>query len=116
MGPPRIPGALLQQLLSDVTQVGPGKSLADKVGLAQTYYLVPDIQATCAVLSDFVSEVKAQAGKKKLTDTQAATITSDAHAIMVAIGCDWTVGVVDTDAPAPRRGFSRWSYFSTPRR
>jgi len=82
------PGALLQRLLSDVTGAGPGKSLADKVGLAQTYYAVPDIQATCAVLSDFMNEVKAQAGKKKLTDTQAATFTSDAQAIMVAIGCN----------------------------
>jgi hypothetical protein len=71
-----------------VTGVGPGKSLADKVGLAQTYYAVPDIQATCAVMTDFVNEVKAQAGKKKLTAAQATKFTSDANAIMAAIGCD----------------------------
>ena len=80
-------GPLLQQLLIDVTGVGPGKSLANKVKLAQTYYAVPDIQATCAVLTDFVSEVSAQAGKK-LTANQGATLTSDARAIMADIGCN----------------------------
>jgi hypothetical protein len=82
------PGTLLQQLLNDVTDVGPGKSLAAKVGLAQTYYATPDVQATCAMLSDFQREVGAQAGKKKLTDAQAARFTSDANAIMEAIDCN----------------------------
>ena len=82
------PAATLRQLLTDVTGVGSGKSLANKVTLAQTYYAVPDIQATCAVMTDFVNEVSAQAGKKKLTATQAATLTSDANDIKVAIGCD----------------------------
>ena len=82
------PGTMLQQLLTDVTGVGPGKSLADKVKLAQTYYAVPDIQATCAVMTDFVLEVKAQAVKKKLTIAQATEFASDANAIMTAIGCN----------------------------
>ena len=81
-------GPLLQQLLVDVTGIGPGKSLANKVRLAQTYYVVPDIQATCAVLADFVREVSAQAGKKKLTANQGATLTSDAIAIMAALSCN----------------------------
>ena len=82
------PDALLKQLAADVAGVGSGKSLANKVTLAQTYYEVPDVQATCAVLTDFVREVKAQAAKKKLTATQAATLTSDANAIMAALGCN----------------------------
>ena len=82
-----VPAALLQQLLADVTGVGPGKSLANKIILAQNYYAPPDIQATCGVLRGFRNQVRAQAGKK-LTDTQASEFTSDAGAIMDAIGCD----------------------------
>jgi hypothetical protein len=78
----------LVSLRQSVTVVGPGKSLADKVRLAQTYYAVPDIQATCAVMTDFVNEVKAQAAKKKLTAARATKFTSDANAIMTAIGCN----------------------------
>jgi YVTN family beta-propeller protein len=39
---------LLQQLLEDVTGKGAGKSLANKIKLAQVYYEANDIQATCA--------------------------------------------------------------------
>lgn len=79
--------ALLQQLLSDVAGVGPGTSLADKITLAQTYYAVPDIQATCAMLTGFINEVRAQRGKK-LTPEVADELTADAQAIMAAIGCN----------------------------
>jgi hypothetical protein len=79
--------ALLQQLLSDVAGVGPGTSLADKITLAQTYYAVPDIQATCAVLTGFINEVRAQRGKK-LTREVADELTADAQAIRAAIGCN----------------------------
>jgi phospholipase/lecithinase/hemolysin len=82
------PGTLLQQLATDVTGVGPGKSLADKVALAQTYYAVPDVQATCAVLTDFISQVKALAGKKKLATALSDQLIADAQVIMEAIGCN----------------------------
>ena len=88
VAPTQDPATLLSQLAADVAGVGTGKSLTSKVSLAQTYYAVPDIQATCAVLTDFVNAVKAQAGKKKLTLAQSATLISDADTIMVAIGCD----------------------------
>ena len=76
----------LQHLLADVTGVGPGKSLADKVARAQTHYAAFDIDATCDVLRGFTNQVSAQAGKK-LTDAQATVFTSDANAITDAIGC-----------------------------
>lgn len=79
--------SLLQQLLADVTGVGPGKSLAAKVTLAQTNYATPDIAGTCELLNSFRNQVRAQAGKK-LTDAQATEFSSDANAIMGAIGCD----------------------------
>jgi hypothetical protein len=79
------PTALLDTLLTEVTGVGPGTSLADKVKFAQTYYAVPDIQATCAVLTGFVNEVKAQAGKK-IAPPLDAKLIADAQAIW---DCDW---------------------------
>ena len=85
---PADPIILVQHLLNDVSGVGPGKSLANKAALARTYYAANDIPATCAVLTDFVSELMVQAGKKKLTTTQAAALTADASAIMETVGCN----------------------------
>lgn len=79
-------GPTLQQLLTDVTGIGPGKSLANKLALAQTYLDVPDVQAACAVLSDFLNEVRAQKGKRLSTES-ADKLTADAGAIMTDIGC-----------------------------
>lgn len=76
----------LAALLKEVTGVGPGKSLANKVALAQIYYAVPDIQATCPVLTGFVNEVQAQAGKK-ISQQLDAKLIADANAIEDAIGC-----------------------------
>jgi hypothetical protein len=81
------PAALLQELLVDVTGVGPGRSLADKVGLAQAYYAVPDVQATCAMLTDFNQEVRAQRGKLIPTEL-ADDLSANATAIMETIGCE----------------------------
>ena len=78
---------MLGQLQAAVSGVGPGKSLADKVSLAQTYYGVPDVQATCAVLTAFSNEVRAQRGKK-MTVEVADDLTAEAQAIMGAIGCE----------------------------
>lgn len=81
-----IPAEALVALLKEVTGVGPGTSLADKVTMAQTYYAVPDIQTTCAVLTGFVNEVNAQAGKKISQQLDTKLIT-DAQSIEAAIGC-----------------------------
>jgi hypothetical protein len=78
---------LLAALVTEVTGVGPGKSLANKVALAQTYYAAKDVQATCAVLTGFVNEVKAQAGKK-IAHTLDAKLIADANAIETAIDCN----------------------------
>jgi hypothetical protein len=80
--------SLLADLLTSVTGKGSGKSLANKVKLAQTYFAADDIPATCAVLSDFLNEVKAQRAKKKLTAAQADDFTEQAMVLMTAIGCD----------------------------
>jgi hypothetical protein len=84
------PAAMLQQLAADVAGVGPGKSLASKIALAQTYYSAGDIPATCAVLTDFVSTVQgfATGRKPKLSSETAAALIADAESIMAAIGCN----------------------------
>lgn len=76
----------LQQLLVDVTGVGPGKSLASKVTRAQMRYARGDSNGTCGVLRGFMNQVKAQAGKK-LSRVQAAEFGSEANTIRDALGC-----------------------------
>lgn len=55
--------------------------------LVQTYYAANDIPATCAMLTDFIRQIRAQSGKKNLTTEVATQLTTDAQAIMAAIGC-----------------------------
>jgi hypothetical protein len=81
------PAAQLAALLTEATGVGPGKSLANKVELAQTYYTAKDVQATCAMLTAFVNEVQAQDGKK-IGQTLDAKLIADADAIQAAISCN----------------------------
>ncbi len=79
--------AQLAALVTEVTGVGLGKSVAKMVELAQTYYAANDVPATCAVLTGFVNEVKAQNGKKIAT-TLDAQLIAEADAIETAIGCN----------------------------
>jgi hypothetical protein len=82
-----VPSELLEELGIAVTGVGPGRSFADKVMLAQTYLSVPDEESACLILGGFLKQVQAQRGKK-LTDEQADQLTADAAAVIAAIGCD----------------------------
>jgi hypothetical protein len=77
----------LAALLTEVTGVGPGKSLENKVALAQMDYAAKDVQATCAMLTAFVNEVHAQAGRK-ISPQLDAKLIADAQAIEAAIGCN----------------------------
>ena len=47
-----------------VSNVGPGKSLADKVKDAQTALGTNDVPGTCSILGAFINEVKAQSGEE----------------------------------------------------
>jgi hypothetical protein len=76
----------LTALLQEVTGVGPGRSLADKVTAAQAYYAAADTQATCAMLTGLVNEVRAQNGKK-ISQQLDAKIITDTQTIESAIGC-----------------------------
>jgi probable HAF family extracellular repeat protein len=80
------PAAQLAALLTEVKGVGPGQSLANKVALAQDYYAVSDIPATCTVLAGFVSEVRAQSGKK-ISPQLDAKLIANAQLGEAEIGC-----------------------------
>ena len=77
---------LIADLLTTVTAVGPGSSLADKMAIVQAYYTAGDMAAVCAELTAFENQVSAQAGRK-LTVEQAAALLDDAHEIGTKGGC-----------------------------
>lgn len=81
--------AMLQRLAADAAGLGPGKTLANKANLAQTYHATNDTQATCAVLTDFVDSVRRFVGlkKPKILYLDASRLIADGEAIKTAIGC-----------------------------
>jgi hypothetical protein len=72
--------------LADAAVLGPGTSLADKVGLMQSYLTSGDVTDTCTTLAAFVREVTAQSGKKIPAD-HAAELTALAQQIRVVLAC-----------------------------
>ena len=76
----------LSTLLPQVTGVGSGTSLADKVKQIQAYVAANDKANACSGLTDFISAVKAQSGKK-LTVAQATSFSAQAQNIEAALGC-----------------------------
>jgi HYR domain-containing protein len=76
----------LDTLLTSVTGVGPGTSLANKVTLIQSYVTANNTAAACDALTGFINEVNAQTGKK-ITPAQAASFISQAQAIEATLGC-----------------------------
>jgi hypothetical protein len=84
---PADPSVLFPKLLADVAGVGPGTSLADKAILAQVYHDVPDVEASCGVLTGFINQVRAQQHKKVTPKMLADQLISEAKAIKVVIGC-----------------------------
>lgn len=86
----------LSDLASQVTDLGPGRSLADKLAWAQLYLDAGHPGAACAALDAFSFEVWAQADKKIPLST-ALTLTDTARQIREVIGCrfprlrDWFV-------------------------
>ena len=78
--------ALLATLRQSVIGVGPGTSLYDKLGRAQTYLAANDRTDTCSTLSAFINEVKAQTGKS-ISNPTAASLIASATRIRAVLGC-----------------------------
>ena len=76
----------LADLLTAVTGIGPGTSLADKVKAAQTALAKNDVPETCSILNAFSNQVNARSGKTIPAGT-AATLLADATRIRAVLGC-----------------------------
>jgi hypothetical protein len=76
----------LGSLLSAVTGVGPGSSLADKVSSALASAEAGRTAEACSTLAALLSQVAAQTGKS-LSPEVAAAITADATRIRAVLGC-----------------------------
>jgi probable HAF family extracellular repeat protein len=77
---------LFSRLLHKIKRIDHAQSLANTLRLAQRFYEVPNLQATCALLTVFVRGA-AQSGKKKLDQEVADKLIADATAIQRALGC-----------------------------
>jgi Tol biopolymer transport system component len=78
--------AQLRDLLTAVTGVGPGTSLADKVKAARSYLAAGDLADACSALTAFLHEVSAQSGKSIPPD-HAATLIATSQRIKAVLAC-----------------------------
>ncbi len=76
----------LENLLADVTGVGPGTRFANKVKAIQRYAAKPRKRAACARLAGFIKFVNHETGKK-ITKGQAESFIKQAEEIRAALGC-----------------------------
>ena len=76
----------LENLLADVTGVGPGMSLANKVKAIQGYVAKPKQKPACNRLAGFITFVTMRTGKK-ITKEQAESFIKQANEIQAALGC-----------------------------
>ena len=76
----------LSDLADAVRGVGPGTSLADKVGDAGDALAGTRVARACSILNDFISQVRAQSGKTMSANTASLRIT-DATRIRTVLAC-----------------------------
>lgn len=77
----------LDALLRAVSGVGPGRSLASKVGAAQADLKRGNVRGACGVLQAFIEEVRAQSRQRAIDGPLAAKLTDDATRVRAMIGC-----------------------------
>jgi hypothetical protein len=77
----------LSDLAGAVKGVGSGSSLADKVAKIESYLASNDASGACSTLNAFVQEVNAQSGKKSISASTAATLTTSAQQVEAVIPC-----------------------------
>ena len=78
--------AQLSALFTAVTKVAPGSAMANKIKQVQGYVAINNKTSACSGLTDFISLVKAQSGKK-LTAAQATSLITQANNIRATLGC-----------------------------
>lgn len=84
----RVKGAAeqLADLYNAVLGLGPGTSLADKVGQTQAYLTAQDVTDACATLDSFIRQVRVLSGKN-VPAAVATSLIADATRIESVIGC-----------------------------
>lgn len=80
------PISQLDDLIAAIANIGPGKSLFNKLIDIKSYYEAGDLVSTCEDLHAFINEVNAQSGKKVLVD-DALKFVASAEFTMAAIDC-----------------------------
>jgi hypothetical protein len=78
--------ALAAILVSDSAGKGPGKALAHKAAAIQAAVTAGQTATACADITDYLGLVNAQTGKK-LSASDARTLTNDANNLAAALGC-----------------------------
>jgi hypothetical protein len=81
------PDEMFNSLQHQVADLGPGRSLQDKIEHARAQYLASDLTSACAMLGAFSAEVRAQSGKS-IPSVTANKLFPEAAALRLAIGCD----------------------------
>jgi len=76
----------LADLLTAVTGIGPGTSLADKVSQVQVDVSANDLTDACSTLTALINELKALSGKS-MPSGQAMTLVATAQRIKSVLGC-----------------------------
>jgi hypothetical protein len=79
-------GEQVADLLAAVEGVGPGSSLPNKVTAIQSSVASGQTDESCGELAAFVSEVRAQSGKKIVT-TRASRLIAYGQRILAVLGC-----------------------------
>jgi hypothetical protein len=77
---------MFADLFAKLAGVGPGRSLANKVTKAESYYGAGHVSEACSVLSALALEINAQSGKH-LTTSQAASLRGDVAELSSALRC-----------------------------
>jgi hypothetical protein len=77
----------LASLSAAVTDVGPGRSLHDKVTSIQAALAADDVTAACELLATLDAELRAQTGKK-IPEPTATALRADTARIGAVLGCN----------------------------
>ena len=80
------PLSQINTLTEAVANIGPGKSLLNKMKDVQAYYEVGDTVTACSVLKGFINEVDAQRGKK-VPEDDAELFIASAEFTMATFEC-----------------------------
>jgi len=80
---------LAGQLVHDATNVNkqPGTALVDKATAIQNAVNANQTNTACAGITNLLGLVKAQTGKKTLTQSEVTTLTTDATSLAATLGC-----------------------------